>query len=365
MKKNGWMTLVMIMMMISIVGCSDKKEVEQVSTESKDKNEKDVVSKLVGNWSNDKSYFKIKKNNENIVISLENVVKIQEDSRNENSGKNLDLTLEIQHVQGNKIEATVVKSSLKEAESSIGSKMTFQLKSDVDLEMTGNNNMEKLKKTTESRSVWAKQKGKEKATRDELLGELETLVKKNWINEEISRVWYAGDEITFTYFEDSSMDSPGLNIKINKVSNNEYKGKVVNSTKNSNWNGKDATIKTTGNGGLDVYVGNAKKLTLKSADLESTKYKSELTGNWINKQNNQQFFMMVSDNEISMRASDDKSLKIGIFDTEGNVLKGKVGGAPGENYKTEWLGKPIEISLKSSNEIELTVNKKEKLVLTK
>ncbi|MDA1675368.1 hypothetical protein [Bacillus cereus group sp. TH152-1LC] len=353
MKKIGWMTLVIIMVMVSIVGCSEKKEAEQVSTESKDKNEKNAVSKIVGNWNNDDTYITIKKNNDNIVMSLED------------DGNHWDLTLETQRVQGNKVEATVVNSSSKAQERSIGLKMTLQLKSNGDLEMIADNKPIKLQKATESRSAWEQQKGKEKATRDELLGELETLVKKNWINEEISRVWYAGDEITFTYFEDSSMDSPGLNIKINKVSNNEYKGKVVNSTKNSNWNGKDATIKTTGNGGLDVYVGNAKKLTLKSADLESTKYKNELTGNWINKQNNQQFFMMVSDNEISMRASDDKSLKIGIFDTEGNVLKGKVAGAPGENYKTEWFGKPVEISLKSANEIELTVNKKEKLVLTK
>ncbi|MCU7667501.1 hypothetical protein [Bacillus thuringiensis] len=352
MKKIGWMTLVIIIMMVSIMGCSEKKEVEQVSTDSKDKNEKNVVSKLVGNWNNDDTYITIKKNNDNIVMSLED------------DGNHWDLTLETQRIQGNKVEATVVNSSAKAAERSIGLKTTLQLKSDDDLEVIADNKPIKLKKATESRSAWEKQKEKQEATKEAFLGDLETLVKKHWINEEISSVWYAGDEITFTYFEDSSMDSPGLNIKINKVSDNEYKGKVVNSTKNSGWKGKDATIKTT-NDALDVYVGNAKKLTLKSADLESTKYNNELSGNWTEKQKNQQFFIMVSKNEISMRASDDKSLKIGIFDTEGNVLKGKVGGAPGENYKTEWFGKPIEISLKSSNEIELTVNKKEKLVLTK
>ena len=50
----------------------------------KNKNE---VSKLVGNWHNDDWYFTLKKQNENLVMSLED------------DGKYWDLTLEVQNVK--------------------------------------------------------------------------------------------------------------------------------------------------------------------------------------------------------------------------------------------------------------------------
>lgn len=216
-------------------------------------------------------------------------------------------------------------------------------------------------KTAESRSTWAEQKAKREATSEEFLGELQALVEKRWINEDVFQVWYAGDEITFTYFGD---DSSGLNIKIDTISDSEYKGKVVNATKKPEWKGKQAVVKTTSSGVLEVYVGNAKKLTLKSSDREGIKYKKELSGKW--KQNTQLFSITVfSGNEINISPDEERTLKIGIFEIEGNVLKGKVANAPGSDYKEEWLGKPIEIHVKNEKELELIVNKKEKLVLTK
>ncbi len=155
-----WVIFLVVIMMGSIAGCSEKQEVEQASTESKNKNE---VSKLVGNWHNDDWYFTLKKQNENLVMSLED------------DGKYWDLTLEVQNVKKDRVEAIVVNSSSQSQERSIGSKVIFKLKGDGDLEEiiespSGVQQVMEFTKTAESRSTWAEQKKKREATREELSG---------------------------------------------------------------------------------------------------------------------------------------------------------------------------------------------------
>ena len=67
-------------------GCSEKGSRTGING-VKNNNEKNEASKLVGNWQNDDWYFTLKKQNENLVMSLED------------DGKYWDLTLEVQNVK--------------------------------------------------------------------------------------------------------------------------------------------------------------------------------------------------------------------------------------------------------------------------